>query len=532
MSKINSYSSPQQNIYKIICYIRRSRQDIERENRTGEDTLATQKRIMIKVLDDLSIPYDQVLEIGSGDKIETRPVFQQVLEDLKIGTYNAISVKEIARLGRGSYSDMGVIYDLFFGKNIYIITPYKIYDPSNPSDARQIRFELFISREEFLMIKERLLSAKCSLAHTGCWMAGNLPYAYKLNSQTSKLEPIEELADIVRLIFILYVNGIDGQEVSFRAIATYLTRIGIHTPKNGITWEPSTVKRILSNPVYNGTVMYYRRKRVMKDNKSIVIDRPLDEHIIVEHAHESIIDEETWELAQKKFNNRGTAPHNKLDFSPCELAGLIICSKCKKTMIKQTTRTHYDKKDGTRKTYFQEVLWCTKPGCSYAMYRRVEENILLFLDRLKDMGIEEAKKLLEDDFNKFVNNKKENSVDINDVMSKKELELKRKLKFAYEKWEDGLIDDNMYKERTNELNNELNKLKLLISNENVNNNNFEQKFFEWQDKVKTVLEAYKICDDKTEKNGLLKSVIIKIEFERINKKDFKIRITPSFYSHE
>jgi len=147
------------------------------------------------------------------------------------------------------------------------------------------------------------------------------------------------------------------------------------------------------------------------------------------------------------------------------------------------------------------------------------------------MGIEEAKKLLEDDFNKFVNNKKENSVDINDVMNKKESELKRKLKFAYEKWEDGLIDDNMYKERTEELNNELDKLKKLIFNDNVNNN-FKQKFLKWQDKVKTVLEAYKICDNKTKKNIMLKSIVIKIEFKRIDKKEFDTYIMPSFYSHE
>ena len=532
MSKNYSYSSPQQNIYKIINYLRRSRQDIEKEKRTGEDTLSTQQKIMTKVLDDIGIPYDQVSEIGSGDKIETRPVFKQLLEDLKIGKYNGVAIRELSRLGRGNYSDMGVIYDLVVTKNIYIITPYKIYDPSNSSDVRQIRFELFMSREEFELVKDRLLSAKHNLATEGKWVVGNLPFAYKLNSQTSKLEPIEELADIVRLIFILYVNGIDSKEVSFRAIATYLTRIGIPTPKNGIVWEPSTVKRILSNPVYNGTVMYYRRKRVMKDNKSIVIDRPLEEHIIVKHAHEAIIDEETWELAQKKFNNRGTAPHNKLDFSPCELAGLIICSKCKKTMIKQTTRTHYDKKDGTRKTYFQEVLWCTKSGCSYILYRKVEARLLLLLKELKDMGIEEAKKLLEDDFNKFVNNKKENSIDINDVMSKKELELKRKLKFAYEKWEDGLIDDDMYKERTNELKNELNKLKNIIPNKDINNIDFEQKFLEWQDNIETVLKTYEKCDNKTEKNKMLKSVIINTVFERINKISFNVYIVPSFYSNE
>ena len=148
------------------------------------------------------------------------------------------------------------------------------------------------------------------------------------------------------------------------------------------------------------------------------------------------------------------------------------------------------------------------------------------------MGIEEAKKLLEDDFNKFVNNKKENSIDINDVMRKKELELKRKLKFAYEKWEDGLIDDDMYKERTNELKNELNKLKNIIPNKDINNIDFEQKFLEWQDNIETVLKTYEKCDNKTEKNKMLKSVIINTVFERINKISFNVYIVPSFYSNE
>jgi len=183
MSKSYSYSSPQQNIYKIINYLRRSRQDIEKEKRTGEDTLATQQKIMTKVLDDLDIPYDQVSEIGSGDKIETRPVFKQVLEDLKLDKYNCIAVRELSRLGRGNYSDMGVIYDLVVSKNIYIITPYKIYNPSNSSDVRQIRFEMFMSREEFELIRQRMTSAKYNLATEGKWIVGNLPFAYKLNSQ-------------------------------------------------------------------------------------------------------------------------------------------------------------------------------------------------------------------------------------------------------------------------------------------------------------------------------------------------------------
>ena len=38
-----AYQTP--DIQNIICYLRRSRQDIERERKTGEDTLSTQRNM-------------------------------------------------------------------------------------------------------------------------------------------------------------------------------------------------------------------------------------------------------------------------------------------------------------------------------------------------------------------------------------------------------------------------------------------------------------------------------------------------------
>ena len=96
------YKDYTENISNIINYLRRSRQDVEREKRTGEDTLAAQKKLMKTVLDNYGIPYVQKEEIGSGDKISTRPVFMDVIEELKNGKYDAIAVKEISRLGRGT----------------------------------------------------------------------------------------------------------------------------------------------------------------------------------------------------------------------------------------------------------------------------------------------------------------------------------------------------------------------------------------------------------------------------------------------
>lgn len=133
---------------------------------------------------------------------------------------------------------MGVIYDLITEKRIFIITPYKIFDPNNPADLRQIRFELFMSREEFETTRERLMGGRVNRAMEGKWVAGEAPFGYDYNPDTKKLEINEGQAEQIRAIFDFYVNGVpDGEngkrrDVSFRALATYLSRhTVIRTPK-------------------------------------------------------------------------------------------------------------------------------------------------------------------------------------------------------------------------------------------------------------------------------------------------------------
>lgn len=512
-------------IYHIINYLRRSRQDIEREKRTGEDTLATQKKIMSKVLDDLNIPYDQVEEIGSGDKIETRPVFQQALKDLEQGKYNAIAVKEIPRLGRGTYSDMGQIYDLLVLKRIYIVTPYKIYDPQNPADARQIRFELFFAREEFEMIKERLESAKFNLAHEGKWICGATPFGYKLNENTTRLGIVEEEAQIIRLIFTIYVYGLEingsSRDVSFRAIASYLTRIGVSTPHRAKSWSYLSVRRIIENVAYIGTLRYRTRKRV--GNR--YFNRPQSEWIIVENAHEPIIDRDTWELAQDKLKNNRAQPHIKLDFSPCELAGLVVCAKCGHRMIRQYSIQNYIKKNGEKSTYHKEFLWCPTPGCTCVKYRDVESSILSYLKTLGEFDKRKLKELLEAAYNR----QKEIAVavDTREAIEKRRAELKRRLRFICDKYEAGVYDDEIFRERKNGVEKELALLEPIAST-SPPLPGIENEMVSLKGNIKTFFDAYRKADNKTLKNRLLSELILTVYLNKTGKGKFDLEIHPRF----
>lgn len=504
-------------IEEIINYLRRSRQDEERERRTGEDVLKEQKEIMDRVLEPLGIPYDQETEVGSGDKISTRPVFQGIIEKLRAGKYQAIAVKEISRMGRGSYTDMGVIYDLIVDNRIFIITPYRVYDPRNPADLRQIRFDLFMSREEFETTRERLFGGRVNNAMAGRWVAGAAPFGYKYNKDTKRLEIDEVEAAVVRTIFDYYVNGVpteDGgrREVSFRALATYLTRkTPLLTPRGKSNWSPHPLKQLITNERYIGTLKFRTTERA----NGKIVERPEDEHIIVEDAFPPIIDLDLWDKAQAKVNDSAHKPRNKMDFSPCELAGLCVCKECGRRMVRQYSVQHYKKKDGSVNVYHKEFLWCTTPGCTFVKYRNVEEDLLEVLNYLSELNDE----LLADQIAAVLAERpKDNPIaDMAEYIQQRKRELKARMDFIFTKYESGIYTDEMFLERKAEVDEEMKKIKAMEEKAVVNDEPEQLDVGIVRQNLKTVLDAYQATDDKTMKNKILRAVFDHVVVEVIEK---------------
>ena len=511
----------QYGIFMIVNYLRKSRQDLDRERKTGEDTLHEQKQLMDRVLANYGVPYDQKLEIGSGDKIETRPVFQEVIKELEKGTYNAIAVKEISRMGRGSYKDMGLIYDLIQDKRIFIITPHRIYDPSNPSDLRMIRFELFMSREEFETTRERLSGGRYNAAMEGKWVAGAAPYGFTYNKQTKKLDINEEEAEVVRTVFDFYANGIivNGKRklVQFRALSTYLHRLGIKTPKGKDTWHPTQLRNFLTNDRYIGNLRF-RTHTVSADGKRR-IPRPESEHIIVEDAHPAIIDPETWEKVMNRVENRDVVPRSKLDFDPCELAGLCLCVKCGRRMIRQYSVEHYKKKDGTTTVYHKEFLWCTTAGCTFVKYRNVEEDLLETLRQIESLDDEKLISL----YTAVQQNEPEEDEGFESILKQIEIKkesLNRRLKFVYEKYETGIYSDDEFIKRRADIEKELKEIESISSEQGREAAEEPEIIFNPEDvrkRASSLIDMYKAATHKSQRNEILRRVFENVEIEIIEK---------------
>lgn len=228
----------------IIMYLRKSREDVEHEKRTGKDALQAHRERLSELLLSKGISgWVERAEVKTGDTIAGRPMFRRILnKDIPAaaGKKIAICITEISRLGRGDMEDAGRIYKTVINYNIWLITPHKEYNPQNSADLRQIRFELFLSREEYEMIKDRLWQARDQKGKKG--YAANYIVTLGFGQNRGKVFEIPEEACLVREIFEMRAD-----QKSYQEIANILNARGLKT-KRGTKYHQTTIGRIIKNP--------------------------------------------------------------------------------------------------------------------------------------------------------------------------------------------------------------------------------------------------------------------------------------------
>lgn len=273
-------------------YLRKSRADAEAEMRGEGETLARHRNMLTELAEKQGLNIVKTYkEIVSGDSIAARPQMQALLADVAERKYTGVLVVEIERLARGDTIDQGIVAQAFRDSSTKIVTPAKTYDPNNEFDEEYFEFSLFMSRREFKTIKRRMQAGRLASVKEGNYICTSPPYGYrKINPQPKvhTLEIVPEEAEVIRLIYRLYLEGHGA-----KYIANELDSMGI-SPQKSRFWEPSSIRKILSNPLYCGMIGWKTRSNGNKLYKGL---------------HEPVITEEMFDSVQIK---RKTAPAPQL----------------------------------------------------------------------------------------------------------------------------------------------------------------------------------------------------------------------------
>ena len=117
------------------AYLRKSRADRDAEAHGEGETLLRHEKILEGLSSKLGITISKFYrEIVSGETIQDRPVVQELLQDISNGKCDGVLVVEVERLARGDTSDQGTIAKYFKFSDTLIITPLKIFDPTDEYD--------------------------------------------------------------------------------------------------------------------------------------------------------------------------------------------------------------------------------------------------------------------------------------------------------------------------------------------------------------------------------------------------------------
>ena len=232
-------------------------------------------------------------DVASGVRTTNRPGYQKLMKDCHKRKADLILVKSLSRFGRDALETIQQVRKLK-RMNIGIYIEIGGLNTLNLSDSMIDQLAALAQAESHFRsenikfgIHHRMRSGKTVLNHT--------QFLGYTKGPDGILQIVPEEAEIVRKIFELYIQG-NG----VRKIKRYLEEHGIKTVTGKSEWSTSTIDRMLSNEKYVGEVRMQktftadfltgRREKNMGQ---------LDSYL-VENAHEPIIDQETFELVQRK----------------------------------------------------------------------------------------------------------------------------------------------------------------------------------------------------------------------------------------
>lgn len=162
---------------EYIIYLRKSRADVEAEEKGEGETLARHLKILLELARKKKIKIGKIYqEIVSGESIIDRPEVQKVLEEVRLGLWKGVLVVEVERLARGNTKDQGIVAEAFTISSTKIITPMKVYDPDNEFDEEYFEFGLFMSRREYRVTNRRLNIGRLSSVKEGKYVGSVAPF--------------------------------------------------------------------------------------------------------------------------------------------------------------------------------------------------------------------------------------------------------------------------------------------------------------------------------------------------------------------
>lgn len=307
--------------FHAVAYYRHSARDRQ------ENSVAIQQELVRKWAQEhgVEIIHEFADRGKSGLTADGRDAFTDMMENWvkKRNDFDFVVCLDVSRWGRFQDIDLSATYRAEckkHGKDV-IYTTLGMPRADDPLYPVYLQFEGFRAAQFSKELSVKVFHGCIHIAKQGYWTGGKPPYGYdrllldearhpvhvlelhqkkSIQNQRVTLTPgDQEHVTAIRRIFEEFVRDGESNHLVLRQqlIAERLNRDGIRAARGGL-WNAAIVRRILTNPMYAGTLIYNKTRQKLKTKRR---RNPEDQWIKTSGAFEGVVDPDTFQQAQFLF---------------------------------------------------------------------------------------------------------------------------------------------------------------------------------------------------------------------------------------
>ena len=267
----------------------------------------------------------------SGLYDNRRPGFEKMICDARLGLFDTIIAKSQSRFTRNMEHVEKYLHNEFVHLGIRFIGVIDNIDTQALGNKKLRQINGLINEWYCEDLSENIRAVFRQKMLDGQFIAPFAPYGYKKSDKDHhKLIIDEPAANIVRYIFNMYSRNLyNSSKISFMLICNDLNDKKIPPPAlykrlnnfkysnpaiqsntHRYNWCPSTIRRILTNETYTGSLIQgVYKKESYKSTKCVAI--PKDKWIIIKNCHEPIIDSNLFNTVQTIMHSKNKHSQNR-----------------------------------------------------------------------------------------------------------------------------------------------------------------------------------------------------------------------------
>lgn len=533
-------------VWSVAIYVRLSDEDRNKRRKTDlSQSIENQVEYLRNYVEILSGDSEdryglEIFKVYSDDDCTgmnfDRGGFRQMMLDIKGGLVDCIMVKTLSRLGRNDREMQQYLKEDFEqnGQEVRVCAVGDAYDSlyQDPMDMG-VQFKLMMNENYSQTQHTNVTIGMHTMQKKGKYVGAFAPFGYQKDpADKHHLIRDDGAAVVVERIFEEYLRGVSPKEIARGLTADGFVNPSSYKKQNGSNfvcgkkisenekhWTSSTVKKILMDEVYIGTVVQHKKeKKRLLDKKPVSV--PKEDWIRVPDMHEALVTKEMWHTVQgmMKTIRRDTTKEDEVTI----FKGVLKCGDCGHAMRKKWD--NYETKEGEKHKYLyyncgtyrdyglkrensESAPGCTSHYISDKLLRKiVMDDLNQIISQLLDLqglierqgknggtGTELLKKVIQD--------KEEQAVRIQE-----------RLKRARNKWLDEEMTKEEYEETKEDNQSHINALRAEISelekritkSETILDNSWVQKLLEHgrlteldRETVVTLIRSIEVFEDKT-----------------------------------